>query len=61
MTGTGDYQAAMTGTPDPSETTRTWARIAVLSFGVPAGQIAVMHRIQVEEKRWIGERRFCMR
>ncbi|WP_312411892.1 chromate transporter, partial [Shinella sp.] len=29
-----------------------------LSFGGPAGQIAVMHRIVVEEKRWIGESRF---
>jgi chromate transporter len=36
----------------------TWARIAGLSFGGPAGQIAVMHRILVEEKRWIGETRF---
>src|ERR1700679_2865064 len=36
----------------------TWARIATLSFGGPAGQIAVMHRILVEEKRWIGEARF---
>ena len=35
-----------------------WARIAMLSFGGPAGQIAVMHRILVEEKRWIGESRF---
>ncbi|MEO3433880.1 chromate efflux transporter [Inquilinus sp. CAU 1745] len=35
-----------------------WARIAALSFGGPAGQIAVMHRILVEEKRWIGESRF---
>ncbi|MBW8783256.1 MAG: chromate transporter, partial [Novosphingobium sp.] len=35
-----------------------WARIAALSFGGPAGQIAVMHRILVEEKRWIGEHRF---
>ncbi len=41
-----------------SEATWTWARIAVLSFGGPAGQIAVMHRILVEEKRWIGETRF---
>jgi chromate transporter len=40
------------------EATRTWARIAALSFGGPAGQIAVMHRILVEEKRWIGEDRF---
>ncbi len=38
--------------------TRTWARIGLLSFGGPAGQIAVMHRILVEEKRWIGEQRF---
>jgi len=36
----------------------TWARVAALSFGGPAGQIAVMHRILVEEKRWIGETRF---
>jgi chromate transporter len=35
-----------------------WARVAALSFGGPAGQIAVMHRILVEEKRWIGEARF---
>jgi chromate transporter len=35
-----------------------WSRIAMLSFGGPAGQIAVMHRILVEEKRWIGESRF---
>jgi chromate transporter len=40
------------------EATRVWARIAALSFGGPAGQIAVMHRILVEEKRWIGEERF---
>ncbi|MEA1672004.1 chromate efflux transporter [Nitrospirillum sp. BR 11163] len=37
---------------------RVWARVAALSFGGPAGQIAVMHRIVVEEKRWIGEERF---
>ena len=35
-----------------------WARVAALSFGGPAGQIAVMHRIVVDEKRWIGEHRF---
>ncbi len=37
---------------------RVWLRVAALSFGGPAGQIAVMHRILVEEKRWIGEQRF---
>src|SRR3954469_22217698 len=35
-----------------------WARVAALSFGGPAGQIAVMHRILVEEKHWISENRF---
>ena len=41
-----------------SEALRVWARVAALSFGGPAGQIAVMHRIVVDEKRWIGEGRF---
>jgi len=41
-----------------SEALRVWTRVALLSFGGPAGQIAVMHRILVEEKRWIGEGRF---
>jgi chromate transporter len=40
------------------EALRTWVRVGLLSFGGPAGQIAVMHRILVEEKKWIGERRF---
>jgi chromate transporter len=40
------------------EATRVWLRVALLSFGGPAGQIAVMHRILVEEKRWISEQRF---
>jgi chromate transporter len=35
-----------------------WTRVALLSFGGPAGQIAVMHRIIVEEKNWISEARF---
>lgn len=44
--------------PTLSEAMKVWARIAALSFGGPAGQIAVMHRILVEEKRWIGDGRF---
>jgi chromate transporter len=40
------------------EAFRVWLRVAVLSFGGPAGQIAVMHRILVEEKNWISEGRF---
>ncbi|WP_209427271.1 chromate efflux transporter [Pararhodobacter sp. SW119] len=44
--------------PTLAEATRIWARIGLLSFGGPAGQIALMHRILVEENRWLGERRF---
>lgn len=40
------------------EATAVWWRIGVLSFGGPAGQIALMHRILVEEKRWLDEPRF---
>jgi len=40
------------------EAFRVWLRVAALSFGGPAGQIAVMHRILVEEKRWISDARF---
>jgi chromate transporter len=35
-----------------------WIRVAALSFGGPAGQIAMMHRILVDEKKWISESRF---
>ncbi len=40
------------------EATLVWAKIGLLGFGGPAGQIALMHRILVEEKRWIDETRF---
>jgi chromate transporter len=36
----------------------TWSRVAALSFGGPAGQIAVMHRLLVQEKKWISEDQF---
>lgn len=41
-----------------SESFRVWVRVALLSFGGPAAQIAVMHRILVDEKKWLDERRF---
>ena len=44
--------------PSFGEALRVWLRVAMLSFGGPAGQIAVMHRILVEEKRWVSEPRF---
>ena len=46
------------GRPTLGEATRVWARIGLLSFGGPAGQIALMHRMLVEERRWIGDGRF---
>jgi len=41
-----------------SEALRVWLKVGLLSFGGPAGQIATMHKILVEEKRWISESRF---
>lgn len=54
----GRRDTALPGYPSLAEATRVWARIAALSFGGPAGQIAVMHRILVEERRWLGDGRF---
>jgi chromate transporter len=42
-------------TPSLAELTRTFARIGVLSFGGPAAQIALMHRVVLDEKRWVEE------
>ncbi|GAA6147040.1 chromate efflux transporter [Pseudooceanicola nitratireducens] len=55
---TGPSQDPGATWPTLGEATRVWARVAALSFGGPAGQMAVMHRIVVEEKRWIGDARF---
>lgn len=44
--------------PEFNEAFRTWGYIGLNSFGGPAGQIAVMHRVLVDEKRWISEERF---
>jgi chromate transporter len=40
------------------EALKVWTRIGLLSFGGPAGQIALMHRMLVEERKWIGNDRF---
>src|SRR5215510_3578011 len=44
--------------PSFAEALAVWARIGLLSFGGPAGQIALMHRVLVDERRWISEQRF---
>ncbi len=61
MSAVAIHGAAPRARPQPvtlGQAFPVWLRIAMLSFGGPAGQIAVMHRILVEEKRWIGEARF---
>jgi chromate transporter len=44
--------------PSFREALTVWCRVAALNFRGPAGQIAVMHRILVEEQRWVSESRF---
>jgi chromate transporter len=63
MTGAAMATDEAVPSPRPDQVTLgeafwVWLRIAALSFGGPAGQIAMMHRVLVEEKRWIGEHRF---
>ena len=50
----------MTTAPRPSfgEALRVWFKVGCLSFGGPAGQIALMHRIVVDEKKWLPEPQF---
>ena len=40
------------------EALKVWVKVALYSFGGPAGQISVMHKLIVEEKKWISETRF---
>jgi chromate transporter len=58
-------EAIRDGTVDPptyAEALKVWARIGIMSFGGPAGQIALMHRELVEERKWIDEPRYlCCR
>ena len=44
--------------PTRAEALRYWLRLGFISFGGPAGQIAIMHEELVERRRWISERRF---
>ena len=44
--------------PTLGQATRFWLELGFVSFGGPAGQIAIMHRALVDERRWISERRF---
>jgi chromate transporter len=52
---TDTTQNAAATAPSLSELTRTFAGIGCLSFGGPAAQIALMHRVILDEKKWVGE------
>lgn len=53
-----DEKAPPASIVSPAQALRVWAKIGVLGFGGPAGQIALMHRELVEQRRWISESRF---
>ncbi len=57
-----DVSTATAGTasiaPPFAEAFATWAKIGLLSFGGPTAQIALMHRVIVEEKKWLDEAHF---
>ncbi|MBP0443688.1 chromate efflux transporter [Roseomonas sp. SSH11] len=55
MSDTNHSHAAL---PSFAEAFRVWLRIGLLSFGGPAGQIALMHREVVDQRRWVSDARF---
>ena len=61
-TGIPSHEPVCEGRPTSTVTFRdtllVWVKVELNSFGGPAGQIAVMHRYLVEEKKWISESRF---
>src|SRR5436190_21270762 len=61
LTPTGDFHGVSPdGLRHPTfrEALRFWFKLGFISFGGPAGQIAIMHTELVEKKKWIGEERF---
>ncbi len=53
-----DNPATPPPAPNPGEAFRYWLKLGFISFGGPAGQIALMHQELVERRRWISEHRF---
>ena len=58
MAHTGTLSTATPPSPSFYEALLFWLKLGFISFGGPAGQIAIMHKELVEERRWISERRF---
>jgi chromate transporter len=53
-----NIQSTVPPRPTFAEALKVWFKVGCLSFGGPAGQIALMHRIVVDEKKWLPEARF---
>lgn len=65
MSGPADVSASQAAAAQPlppcpslGEASKLWLKIGCLGFGGPAGQIALMHRLVIDDKRWIDEPRF---
>src|SRR3954462_11616739 len=58
MHGPGTPSAEAPAQVSFAEALRFWLKLGFISFGGPAGQIAIMHQELVEQRRWISERRF---
>jgi chromate transporter len=56
--GSASATQATKAKPSEAEAFRFWLKLGMISFGGPAGQIAIMHDELVERRRWISERRF---
>ncbi|MBS0600935.1 MAG: chromate transporter, partial [Proteobacteria bacterium] len=55
---TPETASAPPSAPGFAEALRYWLRLGCISFGGPAGQIAILHQDLVEHRRWISESRF---
>jgi chromate transporter len=55
---TKNIRSGTEASPSFGEAFRVWLKIGCINFGGPAGQIAMMHRMLVDEKKWIDEPRF---
>ena len=58
MAAEGMMRSDAPALPSFAEASRLWLIVGLLSFGGAPGQIAMMHRMVVDERRWVGERRY---
>ena len=58
VAGEAEHETGLAPSPTLREATQVWFRIGCLSFGGAAAQVAMLHRVVVDDKRWVEERRF---